>query len=97
MGRTNQSKLCYACAVRIGTTLLHSGNYPTLSSIAKDLGLTYAQVADISIGRSKKFDSNFKYQPRIEIKKLSDGDHEYEYNRETGQVKVHAKKKQIFE
>jgi|TARA_R100000963_G_C4583083_1_gene63261 NADPH:quinone reductase-like Zn-dependent oxidoreductase len=32
-----------------------------------------------------------------EIKKLSDGDHEYEYNRETGQVKVHAKKKQIFE
>jgi len=76
MGRTNQSKLCYTCAVRIGTTLLHSGKYPTLSSIAQDLGLTYAQVADISIGRSKKFTSNFKYQPRIEIKKLS----EVEYN-----------------
>ena len=73
MGRTNQSTLCYTCVVLIGTpTILHSGNYATLSSIAQDLGLTYAQVADISIGRSKKFTSNFKYQPRIEIKKLSE-------------------------
>ncbi len=72
MGRTNQSKLCYSCAVQIGTTLLHSRNYPTLSSIAKDLGLTYSQVADISIGRSKKFDSKFKYQPQVVIKKISE-------------------------
>ena len=27
-----------------------------------------------------------------EIKKMSDGKHKYEYNRETGQVKIHAKK-----
>ena len=72
MGRTNQSKLCYTCAVRIGTTLLHSRNYPTLSEIAKDLGLTYSQVADISIGRSKKFESKFKYQPQIVIKQISE-------------------------
>ena len=27
-----------------------------------------------------------------EIKKMSDGGHTYDYNRETGQIKIHAKK-----
>ena len=71
MGRTNQTKLCYSVLIKIGEQVLHKNNYPTLSSVAQDLNLTYAQVADLSIGRSKKFESDFKYQPKIEIRKLS--------------------------
>ena len=71
MGRTNQRKLCYSVLIKIGEQVLHENDYPTLSSVAQDLNLTYAQVADLSIGRSKKFESDFKYQPKIEIRKLS--------------------------
>jgi len=71
MGRTNQTKLCYSVLIKIGEQVLHENDYPTLSSVAQDLNLTYAQVADLSIGRSKKFESDFKYQPKIEIRKLS--------------------------
>ena len=71
MGRTNQSKLCYSVLIKLGDQILHKNRYPTLSEVANDLCLTYQQVADISAGRSKKFESKFKYQPKIEIKKLS--------------------------
>mgnify|MGYP001168345597 FL=1 len=71
MGRTNQKKLCYSVLVRIEDHLLHSKDYVSLSDIASDLNLSYQQVADLSVGRSKKFESKFKYQPKIEIKKLS--------------------------
>ena len=71
MGRTNQRKLCYSVLIKIGEQVLHENDYPTLSSVAQDLNLTYAQVAYLSIGRSNKFESDFKYQPKIEIRKLS--------------------------
>tara|TARA_R100000306_G_scaffold47878_1_gene45471 strand:+ start:585 stop:857 length:273 start_codon:yes stop_codon:yes gene_type:complete len=75
MGRQNQKKLCYSVLVKIGEHILHDNEYITLYDVARDLNLTYAQVADLSIGRSKKFESKFKYQPKIEIRKLSTIEH----------------------
>mgnify|MGYP003112480985 CR=1 FL=1 len=71
MGRTNQTKLCYGVIVSVGDTILHKGDYISLRDIATELNLTYHQVADISAGR-KKYNTNFKYQPKVEIKKISD-------------------------
>jgi|TARA_Y100000310_G_C20595968_1_gene770521 hypothetical protein len=70
MGRTNQQKLCYSCSVRIGEIILLKDRYTTLNEIAKDLNLTYQQVADISANRKSKFVNQFKYQPKIEIEKI---------------------------
>ena len=70
MGRTNQQKLCWNVIVSLQDTILHKGEYISLKEIADDLNLSYHQVADISTGR-KKFDTNFKYQPKVVIKKIS--------------------------
>lgn len=62
----------FICKVCVGDTELHSKEYKTLKEIAEDLGLTYQQTADISVGRMKKFmKGGFKYQPNIEIQKIS--------------------------
>tara|TARA_R100001369_G_scaffold54939_1_gene81831 strand:+ start:132 stop:353 length:222 start_codon:yes stop_codon:yes gene_type:complete len=71
MGRTNQQKLCWNVIVSLQDTILHKGEYISLRDIADDLNLSYHQVADISIGR-KKFNTKFKYQPKIEINKISE-------------------------
>tara|TARA_R110000824_G_scaffold32682_9_gene105380 strand:+ start:257 stop:478 length:222 start_codon:yes stop_codon:yes gene_type:complete len=71
MGRTNQQKLCWNVIVSLQDTILHKGEYISLREIADDLNLSYHQVADISIGR-KKFNTKFKYQPKIEINKISE-------------------------
>tara|TARA_R110001583_G_scaffold144999_1_gene296986 strand:- start:904 stop:1125 length:222 start_codon:yes stop_codon:yes gene_type:complete len=71
MGRTNQQKLCWKVVVSIEDTILHKGEYISLSDVAEDLNLSYHQVADISTGR-KRFNTNFKYQPKVEIKKISE-------------------------
>ena len=71
MGRTNQQKLCWNVIVSLQDTILHKGEYISLKEIADDLNLSYHQVADISIGR-KKFNTKFKYQPKIEINKISE-------------------------
>ena len=70
MGRINQKKLCFACKVSIGDIVVHEDNYISLKDIADELDLTYYQVANISAGRYKD-KTNFKYQPRIEIIKIS--------------------------
>ena len=70
MGRTNQHKLCWKVIVSIQDTILHNDEYISLRDIAEELNLTYHQVADISIGR-KRFNNNFKYQPKIQIIKIS--------------------------
>jgi hypothetical protein len=70
MGRTNQKKLIWDVVVRIGEDTIHDKQYISIKDIAEDLNLTYQQVSDLSIGRSKRFDSNFKYQPKIQIKKI---------------------------
>jgi len=76
MGRTNQRKLCWNVIVSIrgqgetgGDTILHKEEYISLRDIAEELNLSYHQVADISAGR-KKQNTNFKYQPIIEINKI---------------------------
>lgn len=62
----------FICSVCVGETKLHNKEYKTLREIAQDLSLTYQQVADISVGRFKKYGkSNFKYQPKISIEKIS--------------------------
>jgi len=71
MGRTNQTKLCFGVIVSIGDTILHKEEYISLKDIAQELNLSYHQVADISAGR-KKQNTNFKYQPIIEINKISE-------------------------
>ena len=63
------TKNFYSCTVRIGTQLLHSKNYPNLSHIAKDLGLTYTQVTNIYL-KLDRTNNNFKYKPNINIKKI---------------------------
>lgn len=70
MGRTNQKKLCYSCKVFIGDLVIHQDDYISLKDIAEELDLTYYQVANISAGRYKE-KTNFKYHPRVEIKKIS--------------------------
>jgi hypothetical protein len=70
MGRTDQKKLCWEVVVRIGESILHRQEYISLSEIAEELNLTYYQVANLSIGRSKQFEGSFKYQPKVEIKKI---------------------------
>lgn len=70
MGRTNQKKLCWKVVVSLGDTILHKDEYISLREIAEDLNLSYHQVADISIGR-KRFNTTFKYQPKVEINKIS--------------------------
>jgi len=70
MPRVNQTKLCWSVVVKIGEDTIHEGDYISLRDVAEDLNLTYQQVADISVGR-KKFNSKFKYQPKVEIKKKS--------------------------
>jgi len=62
----------FICKVCVGETELHSQEYKTLKEIAAALGLTYQQVADISVGRMKKFkEGGFKYQPSVNIEKIS--------------------------
>jgi hypothetical protein len=62
----------FICKVCVGDTELHNQEYKTLKEIADALGLTYQQAADISVGRYKKFmKGGFKYQPNIEIQKIS--------------------------
>ena len=62
----------FICKVCVGETELHSGEYKTLKEIAEELSLTYQQVADISVGRYKKFNKgSFKYQPQVSIQKIS--------------------------
>ena len=70
MGRQNQKKLCYSVLVMLGDNILHDTKYPTLGDAAKDLNLSYQQIEDLSVGRSKKFMSNFKYQPIIKVEKI---------------------------
>ena len=66
------NKFYYSCVVRVGTNLLHSKYYPNLSAVAQDLGITYAQATDIylKLGRINLFNNNFKYQQRVDIKKI---------------------------
>ena len=71
MGRTNQKKICYNCVVKIGDIIIHDQDYISLKDIADELDLTYHQVANISAGRYKE-KTNFKYQPRVSINKISD-------------------------
>ena len=53
--------------IRYNDSLLYN-----LREIANELSLTYQQVADISVGRYKKFNkSSFKYQPQVSIQKIS--------------------------
>ena len=66
----------FICNVCVGhgdnTTTLHSKEYKTLKDIAEDLSLSYQQVADIHVGRYQRYNkSNFKYQPTINIQKIS--------------------------
>lgn len=70
MGRINQTKLCYNCIVKIGELTVHNQDYISLRDIADALDLTYYQVSNISAGRYKHR-TNFKYQPRVEINKIS--------------------------
>tara|TARA_R110000803_G_scaffold29067_6_gene66647 strand:- start:192 stop:428 length:237 start_codon:yes stop_codon:yes gene_type:complete len=72
MGRLNQKKLCYSVLVKIGEQVIHEDEYISLRDIAQDLNLSYQQVANLSCGRCKAFSqSGFKYNPQVEIKKLS--------------------------
>ena len=71
MGRINQKKICYNCVVKIGDIIIHDQDYISLKDIATELDLTYYQVANISAGRYKE-KTNFKYQPRVSINKISD-------------------------
>jgi len=62
----------FICKVCVGETELHSGEYKTLREIATELSLSYQQVADISVGRYKRFNKGtFKYQPQVSIQKIS--------------------------
>tara|TARA_R110000764_G_C10713212_1_gene346980 strand:+ start:43 stop:261 length:219 start_codon:yes stop_codon:yes gene_type:complete len=70
MGRTNQQKLCWKVVVSVEDTILHKDEYISLRDIAEELNLTYNQVADISAGRKKI--NKFKYQPKVEIIKISE-------------------------
>jgi len=62
----------------IGTTkgtnenenILHNKNYKTLKEISSELGLTYQQVADLSSRKQLKKYQEFKYFPKIEIKRI---------------------------
>ena len=74
MGRLNQKKLCYSVLVKIGEQVIHEDEYISLRDIAQDLNLSYQQVANLSCGRCKAFapsPTGFKYNPQVEIKKLS--------------------------
>ena len=64
-------RLRYQVIVRVGDNLLHQKDYKCYKEISSDLCLTYQQIADIAIGRSKQFQSNFKYSPQIVINKIS--------------------------
>jgi len=70
MGRINQTKICYNCVVKIDDIIIHNQDYISLKDIATELDLTYYQVANISAGRYKE-KTNFKYQPRVLINKIS--------------------------
>ena len=61
----------YQVIVRVGDNLLHQKDYKCYKEISSDLCLTYQKVADIAVGRSKQFHSNFKYSPQIVINKIS--------------------------
>ena len=70
MGRTNQKKINWEAVVVIDDNIIHQSRYLSLTDIANDLNLSYNQVAAISVGRSKRFESEFKYQPKIQINKI---------------------------
>tara|TARA_R110000787_G_scaffold278689_1_gene388532 strand:+ start:29 stop:250 length:222 start_codon:yes stop_codon:yes gene_type:complete len=70
MGRTNQKKINWEAVVVIDDNIIHQSRYISLTDIANDLNLSYNQVAAISVGRSKRFESEFKYQPKIQINKI---------------------------
>ena len=66
---------CFNCTITQQDIELHNKNYKTLGDLAKDIGLTYNIVANISSGRKldKKL-SSFKYYPKIVISRINKED-----------------------
>tara|TARA_R110000803_G_scaffold35001_2_gene76035 strand:- start:1341 stop:1568 length:228 start_codon:yes stop_codon:yes gene_type:complete len=64
-------RLRYQVIVKVGDNLLHQKEYKCYKEICEDLCLSYQQVADIAVGRSKQFNKTFKYSPQIDINKIS--------------------------
>tara|TARA_R100000541_G_scaffold59220_1_gene72311 strand:- start:975 stop:1139 length:165 start_codon:yes stop_codon:yes gene_type:complete len=50
---------------------LHNQDYLTLKDLADDIGLSYHIIADLHSGRRKNNKrQQFKFQPKIEIKRI---------------------------
>tara|TARA_R110002110_G_scaffold54567_2_gene156484 strand:+ start:966 stop:1208 length:243 start_codon:yes stop_codon:yes gene_type:complete len=62
---------CFNCKITQNHIVLHDEDYKTLKDISTDIGLSYNIIADISSKRkvNKKY-SDFKFLPKIEIKRL---------------------------
>tara|TARA_R110000822_G_scaffold108763_1_gene238387 strand:- start:26 stop:262 length:237 start_codon:yes stop_codon:yes gene_type:complete len=62
---------CFNCKITQNDVVLHDEDYKTLKDISTDIGLSYNIIADISSKRkvNKKY-SDFKFLPKIEIKRL---------------------------
>jgi len=62
---------CFNCKITQNDSVLHDKDYKTLKDISTDIGLSYNIIADISSKRkvNKKY-SDFKFLPKIEIKRL---------------------------
>ncbi len=69
--------VCFNCKVSIQGKEIHNKEYKSLKEISSELGLTYQQVADYSVGRVKKRSTNnFIYHPSIQITKIKNKDDE---------------------
>lgn len=58
--------------IKFDDKIIHTNQYKSLREIAKQLGMTYQQVADINCGRfnPKFINKDFLYQPQILIQRI---------------------------
>jgi hypothetical protein len=58
--------------IKFDDKIIHTNQYKSLREIAKQLGMTYQQVADINCGRfnPKFINKDFIYQPKIQIQRI---------------------------
>jgi len=61
-------KECFNCKVICNGEILQDRNYITLKDVAKDLGMTYNQVVEITRGRKKI--GKGKYDVKYDISKI---------------------------
>lgn len=69
---SKNKKMKYMLSVKYGDNEVHSGLYPSLREVSKELNIPYTTITDYYEGRRGTFGrfKDFKYFPTINISKV---------------------------